>query len=140
MIRALFAAAVALIAAELTLDAVRPPVRVQRPCAARTLLAGYGVDAATQRIVLDGLGRAACRLNVTREELVLSLAPQTGTRLHRPPQEVERALRKGLEQALDASRDRGEIPGPLAFVLRKLVEHAPLDRLVRGQLSGSGRT
>jgi hypothetical protein len=132
--RTLFAAAAVLIAVELILAAVHTPVRVDRPCATRTLFPGDGVDAATQRVVLDGLGRAACRLGVTREELVLSLAPQTGTRLHRPPQQVERALRDGLENALDASRDRGEIPGPLAFVLRELVRHAPLDRLVRGQL------
>ena len=134
MIRALFAAAAALIAVELILAAVHPPVHVDRPCATRAFFPGHGVDAATQRVVLDGLGRAACRLGVTREELVLSLAPQTGTRLHRPPQQVERALRTGLERALDASRDRGEIPGPLAFVLRELVRHAPLDRLVRGEL------
>ena len=134
MIRALFAAAAVLIAAELIVAAVRAPVRVDSPCAARALFEGHGVDAATQRIVLDGLGRAACGLGVTREELVLSLAPQTGTRLHRSPQRVERALRTGLEHALDASRDRGEIPGPLAFMLRELVRHAPLDRLVRGEL------
>jgi hypothetical protein len=71
---------------------------------------------------------------VRREELVLSVAPETGTHLHRSPQQVERALRSGLEHALDASRDRGEIPAPLAFVLRRLVQHAPLDRLVRGRL------
>ena len=134
MIRALFAAAAVLIAVELILAVVHMPLRVGRPCATRALFPGHGVDAATQRVVLDGLGRAACRLQVTREELVLSLAPQTGTRVHRSPQQVEHALRTGLEQALDASRDRGEIPGPLAFVLRELVRHAPLDRLVRGQL------
>ena len=133
-IRALFAAAVVVIAVELILAAVHAPVRVDHPCASRTLFPGHGVDAATQRVVLDGLGRAACRLGVTREELVLSLAPQTGTRLHRSPQRVERALRAGLEEALEASRDRGEIPGLLAFVLRELVRHAPLDRLVRGEL------
>jgi hypothetical protein len=121
------------IAVELILAAVHAPVRVDRPCAAYRLFPGHGVDAATQRVVLDGLGRAACRLRVTREELVLSLAPETGTRLRRSPQQVERALRTGLEKALDASRDRGEIPGPLVFVLRELVRHAPLDRLVRGQ-------
>jgi hypothetical protein len=134
VIRALLAAAAVLIAVELILATVHAPVRVARPCAERALFRGHGLDAATQRIVLDGLGRAACRLGVTREELVLSLAPQTGTRLHRSPQQVARALRSGLERALDASRDRGEIPGPLAFVLRELVRHAPLDRLVRGQL------
>ena len=134
MIRALFLAAAVLIGAELLLAAVRTPVHVDRPCAARELFPGHGIDAATQRIVLDGLGRAACRLNVTREELVLSLAPQTGTHLHRSPQRVERALRGGLEDALDSSQQRGEIPGPLAFLLRRLVQHAPLDRLVRGEL------
>ena len=32
-----------------------------------------GIDATVQRIVLDGLDGAACRLHTTREELVLSL-------------------------------------------------------------------
>jgi hypothetical protein len=134
VIRVLFVLAAVLIGAELALGAAHPPVRVDKPCAARALFPGRGIDAATQRIVLDGLGRAACRLGVTREELVLSLAPETGTRLPRPPKEVERALRTGLENALDSSRQRGEIPEPLAFVLRQLVEHAPIGGLVRGQL------
>ena len=134
MTRLLFAAAIALVASELAIVALDSPVHVERPCAARASFPGSGVDAATQRIVLDGLGRAACRLDVTREELVLSLAPQTGTKLHRPPRQVERALRTGLEDALDSAQKRGEIPGPLAFVLRELVRHAPLDRLVAGEL------
>jgi hypothetical protein len=134
VIRVLFAIAAVLIGAELAFGAIHAPVRVDTPCATRTLFPGHGIDAATQRVVLDGIGRAACSLDVTREELVLSLAPETGTRLHRPPEEVERALRTGLENALDSSRRRGEIPGPLAFVLRQLVEHAPIGRLVRGQL------
>jgi hypothetical protein len=133
--RVLFALAAVLIGAELVLASVHSPVQIAKPCAAHTLHPGHGLDAATQRIVLDGLGRAACRLGVTREELVLSLAPQTGTHLHRSPQEVEPALRTGLERALDSSRQRGEIPGPLAFVLKELVEHAPLDRLVKGELT-----
>jgi len=134
VIRLLGAASLVLIAAELALGMLDSPVRVERPCAARASFPGGGIDAATQRVVLDGLGRAACRLDVTREELVLSLAPQTGTNLHRSPRQVERALRTGLEDALDSSRRRGEIPGPLAFVLRELVRHAPLDRLVAGEL------
>jgi len=134
VIRVLFVLAAVLIGTELALGAAHSPVRVDKPCAARALLPGHGIDAATQRIVLDGLGRAACRLGVTREELVLSLAPDTGAHVHRSRQQVERALRTGLEDALTASQQRGEIPGPLAFVLRRLVEHAPLDGLVRGQL------
>jgi hypothetical protein len=132
--RALLASAVLLIAGELVVAAVDRPVRVERPCATRATFPGHGVDATTQRIVLDGLGRAACRLGVRREELVLSLAPDTGTKLHRSPQQVERALRTGLEDALDSSQRRRELPGPLAFVLRELVRHAPIDRLVRGHL------
>jgi hypothetical protein len=134
VIRLLFALAGVLLGVELLLAAVHPPVRVDGPCAARALYPGRGVDAVTQRVVLDGLARAACRLAVTREELVLSLAPQTGTKLHRPPQQVERAVRTGLEDAVDRSQQRGEIPGPLAFVLRALVRHAPIERLVRGEL------
>ena len=38
---------------------------------------GEGLDATVQRIALDGLNGAACELGVTREDLVLSLDPDS---------------------------------------------------------------
>ena len=72
---AVFAAALVLIAAELVISSRTTSVHVAAPCGARPLFPSGGIDGTTQRIVLDGLGRAACKLGVTREELVVSLAP-----------------------------------------------------------------
>ena len=131
---ALFCAAVVLIAVELVLLGTSSSVRVQPPCATRPLFGGHGVDAATQRVVLDGLGRAACRLGVTREALVLSFAGSSGDKLKQPTPQVERAVRTGLEHALDLSAKRGEIPSLVATILRLTIEHAPIDRLISGKL------
>jgi len=89
---ALFAAALVLIGVELVLAARTSPVRIASPCAARPLFPGHGLDAGTQRVVLDGLGRAACSLGVSREALVLSFAG-SGDGLGRPKPQVERAVR-----------------------------------------------
>lgn len=129
-----FVAGLALIAAELVIAARSSPVQVAAPCASRPLYPRGGIDGTTQRIVLDGLGRAACKLGVTREQLVLSLAPQSGERLQQPTPKVEHALRAGLTEAVDASVHRGELSGVLAFLVREAVKHAPLDALVQGRL------
>jgi hypothetical protein len=131
---AAFVLALALIVADLVVAHRTKVVRVAAPCAARPLYPRGGIDGTTQRIVLDGLGRAACRLGVTREALVLSLAPQSGEHLRQPPPKVERALRDGLTAAVDASQQRGELPGAVAFLLREAIKHAPLDSLVEGSL------
>jgi hypothetical protein len=133
-VAALLCAAIALIAVELVLRARTSAVRIAAPCAAHALFPGHGVDAATQRVVLDGRGRAACSLDVTREALVLSFAGSSGDQLARPNARVEAAVRTGLVAALDASVKRGEIPQLLAVILRVSIEHAPLDRLISGTL------
>ena len=70
---AVFAAALALLAANIVISAGRRR-SASPPVGARPLFPSGGIDGTTQRIVLDGLGRAACKLGVTREELVVSLA------------------------------------------------------------------
>jgi hypothetical protein len=131
---AVFAVGVALIVVELGVAARTTNVHVAAPCAARPLFPRGGIDGTAQRIVLDGLGRTACKLGVTREALVLSLAPTSGEHLRQPPPKVEHALRAGLLEAVDASVDRGELRGILAFLVREAVKHAPLDALVQGRL------
>jgi len=109
-------------------------VHVAGVCVPHALYPGGGVDATAQRIVLDGLARASCRLGVTREQLVLSLAPSSGEHLKQPTPKVERALRTGLTNAVDAAEHRGELSGVVALLVREAVQHAPLDRLVEGRL------
>jgi hypothetical protein len=131
---AVFAVGVALIVAELAVAARTSTVHVAAPCAARPLFPRGGIDGTAQRIVLDGLARTACKLGVTREALVLSLAPTSGEQLRQPPPKVEHALRASLLEAVDASVYRGELSGILAFLVCEAVKHAPLDALVQGRL------
>jgi hypothetical protein len=107
-----------------------PSPKLADPCRPRESRSGGGVDATIQRIVLDGLDGAACRLHTTREELVLSLGGNAPRRWDEHTIEV--ALRAGLLRSVDEAERRGDIPGFLAPVVRRLVERAPLGLLIRG--------
>jgi len=73
---------------------------------------GGGIDGVIQRIVLDGLDGAACRLETSREELVLSLRSGTGVRLSQADRSTaEAAIRAGLLRSVDEANRRGDIPG-----------------------------
>ena len=133
----LLAAAVALVGVELGKGAARsvsPPIA--DPCRARPPFPGGGVDAVVQRIVLDGVDGAACRLRTTREELVLSLRPGTGIHIaHADRSMVEAAIRAGMLRAVDEAERRGDLPSFLASIARRVVETAPLDSLIRGGIT-----
>jgi hypothetical protein len=132
----LLVAALVLVGLELGKGATRsvsPPLA--KPCRPRPAFAGTGLDAIIQRILLDGLDGAACRLGTTREKLVLSLRPSTGVRLrHSDRDTVEAAIRAGVLRSLDEAERRGDVPAFLAPVLRRLVQIAPLDSLLRGAI------
>jgi hypothetical protein len=132
VLAALLAAALVLVAVELGKGAADPvSPALANPCRPRPAHGG-GLDATIQRIVLDGLDGAACRLHTTREELVLSLGPGTGFRRRWDRRTIEVALRAGLLRSVDEAERRGDVPGFVAGVLRRLVQSAPLDRLIEG--------
>jgi hypothetical protein len=134
---AIAAAALALIVAELVKAGDEPPLPVvAKPCAARPLFTGSGVDATIQRVVLDGIDRAACSVGSTREQFVLSLAP--GGSHGRTRERRIAALRRGLRRAIDAGESRGDVPGLLGPLLRTLAEHAPIDQILEGRASLGG--
>lgn len=82
------------------------PRRPADPCVARPVgTVPPQLDALTERIVLLGLDRAACRLGVPRERLVLSLAEQ-GT----PDPDVAPALKAGLLDAVERLDREGRLP------------------------------
>jgi hypothetical protein len=117
---------------ELGLGAASPvSPKLANPCRPRAAQ-GSGFDAAIQRIVLDGLDGAACRLHTTREELVLSLGSGTGFHRRWDRHTIEVALRAGLLRSVDEAERRGDVPSFLAPALRRLIEAAPLDRLIAG--------
>jgi hypothetical protein len=129
----LIVAGATLIAVELALGA-RDYGRVELSpaCSAPTpQLEGGGFDRTTQRIVLAALSRAACELGTTREELVLSLSPRTGSRYGSwSDDQLERALRAGLVRAVEDARARGELGAVEARVLRELAERAPVELIL----------
>lgn len=132
VLAALVAAAVVLVVVELGEGASsHVPPALANPCRPRPARDG-GLDAIVQRIVLDGLDGAACRLHTTREELVLSLGRETGFRRRWDRRTIEVSLRAGLLRSVDEAERRGDVPGFIAPVLRRLIRAAPLDRLIEG--------
>jgi len=126
-------AAVVLIAVELL--AMRSPPRIADPCVPRATFSGHGLDAVVQRVVLDGLDGAACRLGTSREQLVLSIAGDTSMHVPASDARVAAAVRAGVVRALDEAAARGDVPGFAVPFLRRLVEQVPIDKLVRGGFS-----
>jgi hypothetical protein len=130
---ALGVAAAVLIAIELANGALDyGESTVADPCAAREPFPGEGFEATIQRIVLDGLDGAACELNTTREELVLSLDPELGRDVEWDRKTLERAVRSGLLEAIADAEARDSIGGLEARIMREVVERAPLDWLIQG--------
>lgn len=130
----LLCAAVALIGVELGKGALDyGEATVADPCQPRAPFPGDGFDATIQRIALDGLDGAACSLDTTREEFVLSFAPETGVDpIEWDRETIEKALRAGLLEAIDDAEERDGIPGFLATIMREVVDRAPLDWLIEG--------
>jgi hypothetical protein len=103
------------------------------PCTAQDDFSGSGLDATLQRIALSGLNGAACELGVTREELVLSFAPNVAPKEIKWDQAtIERAVRKGMLKAVDDAEERGSLPGIAALILREVIQRAPIDWLIKG--------
>jgi hypothetical protein len=135
---ALLATVVALVGVELGKGALHEPApKLANPCHPRGGRTG-GIDATIQRIVLDGLDGAACRLHTTREELVLSFAPETGIRRRWDEHTVEVAIRAGMLRSIDEAQRRGDLPDFAAGLARELVKRVPIDQLIRGGLSLRG--
>jgi hypothetical protein len=129
----LLAAALVLVAVELATGALsEPSPELANPCRPRAVHTGGGLDATIQRIMLDGLDGAACRLHTTREELVLSLGRGTGFRRRWDRRTIEIALRAGLLHSVDEAERRGDVPEFVASVLRRVIRAAPIDRLIEG--------
>jgi hypothetical protein len=128
---ALFVAAAVLVAVELGLGAAHAgDVRLADPCTAHN-----DKQSALQRVLLDGLDGAACRLHISREALVLSVGSNSPFHTHWSKQKIEVALRAGLVRSVDEAALRGDIPGFLAGPLKRAIATLPIDKLVAGGIS-----
>ena len=135
VLAALLVSVAVLVGVELGKGALEEPApKLANPCHPRGGRTG-GIDATIQRIVLDGLDGAACRLHTTREELVLSFAPESGVRRRWDQHTIEVAVRAGLLRSIDEAQRRGDLPDFAAGIVRELVRRAPIGQIVRGGLS-----
>lgn len=134
ILAALLVGSLALLVVELAngaAGAVSPAIA--RPCEARQPFDGQGLDATVQRVVLEGLDGAACKLGTTREQFVLSLSPASRRPWNRDT--IETAVREGLVHAVDAESRQGHIPALLVPLLRRLVLSTPVEKLIQGSIS-----
>jgi hypothetical protein len=111
------------------------PTPVANPCAPRPARTATGTDERLQLVVLAAADAAACRLGVSREELVLALRSvdeldQLAEKEGKSRDELEAALRDGLVRAVGQAEDEGLIGDTTAGGLRFAAEHLPLGLLL----------
>jgi hypothetical protein len=105
-------------------------VHLAAPCATHPPLARGGLDGTVQRIVLDALDRASCKLGTTRERLLLSLTPDGARYKNWSDADVQSLLRSSLVTGIDDAEARGELNGVAARLLRVVAQHAPVQLVV----------
>ena len=111
------------------------PTPVADPCQTRPWRNPSGLQATLEQIALTALDGAACKLHVSREELVLALRStdeldQLAAEKGKSRDELEEALRDGLVRAVGQSEDEGLIGDTTAGALRFAAEHLPLGLLL----------
>ena len=111
------------------------PTPVANPCAPRPHRQPTGNDERLELVVLAAADAAACRLGVSREELVLALRSvddldRLAAKEGKSRDELERALRDGLVRAVSQAERENLIGGTTAGALRFAAEHLPLGLLL----------
>ena len=111
------------------------PAKVADPCAPRSWRDPHGFEAVAEQIVLSALDGAACRLHVSREDMVLALADRDSreqfVRKHDiTNDELENLVRTGLKRSIDDAQNAGALNPTLAGVLRGVVGNLPIDELL----------
>ena len=128
--------AVALVATYVALGGTSyEPTPVANPCAPRPHREATGNDERLELVVLSAADAAACRLGVSREELVLALRSvdeldQLAEKKGKSRDELEDALRDGLVRAVDQAKGEDLIGGTTAGALTFAAEHLPLGLLL----------
>jgi hypothetical protein len=106
------------------------PTPVADPCAPRQLPEAEGLGETIERIALTAVDRVACKLGVSREELVLALRNEDAFDAFSRENgidraEAEQAIHDGLVQAVDEAERDGTLPGLIAPLVRKAAESVP---------------
>lgn len=130
------AAAAALVGAYVALGGTSyEPSPVANPCAPRPARAAQGTGERVELVLLAAADRTACRIGVSREELVLALRSveeldALARKQGKSRDELEQALRAGLVGAVDEGRRQGLVGDTTASGLRFAAGHFPLGILL----------
>jgi hypothetical protein len=111
------------------------PASVADPCAPRDWSEPRGVSEVGEQIVLSALDGAACRIGVSREDIVLAFEDHESLeafgREHGVTEaELERLARTGLARAVTDAENAGTLSPRLANLIRGVVDRIPPGLLV----------
>jgi hypothetical protein len=131
------AAVVAVLGVELAAGGLDyAPAAVANPCQPQPWRDTHGVTDVENRVALSALAGAACRLHVSREQLILAFASDSRLAAfrrahHLSDERLGEAARAGLLRAIDDAERAGRLNGFAATALRFAAEHVPA-----GQITG----
>jgi hypothetical protein len=111
------------------------PAKAANPCVPRDWRNPGGFQEVAEQIVLSALDGTACKLHVSREDLVLALANSGSldrfAREHGiTNREAEELVRSGLLRAVDDAQRAGAVGDTTAGLLRVLARNVPVDELL----------
>ena len=111
------------------------PLEVADPCQPRSLEQLREREGVVELLFLSTLDGAACRLRVTREELTLALAtPEARAEFarthHLRDEQIERAVRGGLDRAVEDAQRVGAVSELEATLLRQAIQRVPVSVLI----------
>jgi hypothetical protein len=123
VLAALLVAVGLLVVAELAMGALDfGETRIANPCTTEADFEGGGIDGAIQRFALSAISGAACELDTSREELVLSFVPSANASDVRWDKEtINRALRAGVERAAEDTAGKGLLGSLLGGLLDEIL-------------------
>jgi hypothetical protein len=111
------------------------PAKVADPCAPRDWSEPDGLPEVGEQIVLSALDGAACRIGVSREQIVLAFENEDTLRAFGrehgvSENDIERLARTGLERAITDAQEAGALTPRLANLIRGVVDRIPPGLLV----------
>jgi hypothetical protein len=130
------AASLALIVVYLALGgASYAPARVADPCAPRDWRNPQGLQQTAEQIVLSALDGAACKLGVSREEMVLAFGSRDALESfarehHVSTQKLDELVRAGLMRSIDDAEQAGALDPTTGDLLRGFVRRFPVAELI----------
>jgi len=106
------------------------PTPVTDPCVTREWRDPGGLQAVLEQIALSALDGAACELGVAREDLVLAIRDEESLDAFAEEhgisrEDAERAVKEGLERAVDDAEEAGGLSGFVAELVARAVEAVP---------------